>query len=81
MGWYAWLLIGMGFGALGGYLLKDQLSEEYVSNVSMYKPKVKGKGNTMDADQITEVHMTKLTPKERRQARREARRSRRKNDS
>ena len=70
-GWLIGLLVGLGFGGLGGYILKDQMTEEYVSNVTMHKPKVKGKGNRLDADQVTEVHMQKMTRKERRQKRKE----------
>jgi hypothetical protein len=74
-GW-GWFILGLALGALIGYILKDHLTEEYVSNVTLNKPKVKGRGNKLDADQVAEVYMKKMTPQERRQARKEARQAR-----
>jgi hypothetical protein len=65
MSWI-WLIVTFLLGGFGGYILKDQLTEEYVSNVTMNKPKVKGRGNKLDADQVTEVNLKKLSWKERR---------------
>lgn len=68
MSWI-WILVALSVGWGLGYLTKDQLTEEYVSNVTMHKPKVKGRGNKLDADQVTEVHMQRLTWREKRDAR------------
>ena len=69
MSW-VWLIVTLLLGGLGGYILKDQLTEEYVSNVTMHKPKVKGRGNRQDIAQVAEVQMVKKSWKERRAARR-----------
>ena len=69
MSWI-WLLVVFLLGSLGGYMLKDQLTEEYVSHVTMHKPKVKGRGNKQDISQVAEVQMKKMSLKERRKARR-----------
>jgi hypothetical protein len=53
-----------------GYILKDQLTDEYVSNVTIHKPKIKG-GGKMDLDQEVVVNHKKLTWRQRRAARRE----------
>jgi len=74
MSW-VWLLVALFAGMFIGYYIKDQSTEEYVSNVTMHKPKVKGRGNRLDADQVTEVHMQKMTRKERIQKRREERKN------
>jgi hypothetical protein len=66
-----WPYIAVFFiGALGGYILKDKTTIEYKSEVVLNRPKVKGRGNKMDLDQVTEVHMKPMTRKERREARR-----------
>lgn len=77
MSW-VWLIVTFLLGGLGGYILKDQLTVEYKSEVSIVKPKVKGKQNKLDLEQITEVHMKPMTWKERRAARK-ARRKAKKN--
>lgn len=68
MSWI-WLLVVLPVGWGLGYLTKDQLTEEYVSNVTMDHMKVKGRGNKMDATQVAEVHMKKMTRREKREAR------------
>ena len=72
MSWI-WLIVTFLLGGMGGYILKDQLTEEYVSNVTMNKPKVKGRGNEQDLSQIAEVQMRKLSRKEKRAAKKAAR--------
>lgn len=63
----AWIL-----GVVVGYILKDQLTEEYKSEISIRKLKVKGDGNRMDLDldQDLEISTKRLTLRERLQARR-----------
>jgi len=78
MSWI-WLLVTLLLGGLGGYILKDQLTVEYKSEVSIVKPKVKGKQNKLDLDQITEVHMKPMTWKEKRAAKKEAREQKKNN--
>ncbi len=68
MSWI-WILVALSVGWGLGYLTKDRLTEEYVSNVTMHKPRVRGRGNTLDADQVTEVHMQKMTWRQKRDAR------------
>ena len=59
-------------GALGGYILKDQLTTEVHSEVTIRRPKIKGRGNRMELDQIVDVTATAMTWKERRAARKKA---------
>ena len=80
MSWH-WVLIALLAGWGLGYLTKDQLTDEYVSNVTTGKMKVKGQGNSLDADQVTTVHMRRMSRKEKREARREARKQARENNS
>lgn len=68
MAWY-WGLILFLAGALGGYILKDQLTEEFRSQVTIHKPKVR-RGGIMDLDQAVEVNLKKMSFRERIQARR-----------
>ena len=56
-------------GALGGYILKDQLTTEVKSEVTIRRPKIRGRGNRMELDQIVDVTATAMTWKERRAAR------------
>jgi len=76
MSWH-WILIAFVLGGLGGYILKDQLSEEYISNVTMFKPKVKGRQNRQDLSQVAEVTLKKMSRKQKREARRKARKAKR----
>ncbi len=69
MAWY-WIVIAYLFGCLCGYILKDQLTEEFVSNVVINKPKVK-RGGSMDLDQEVIVQHKKMSWRERRAARRD----------
>lgn len=71
MAWY-WLLITFLMGALGGYILKDQLTTEVKSEVTIRRPKVKGRNNKMELDQVVDVVATSMTLRERRRARRKA---------
>lgn len=59
-----------------GYFVKDQVTDEYVSNVTIHKPKVK-KGGTMELDQVVEVEHKKKTLLDRIRRRREQRKARR----
>ena len=69
-----WPYIAIFFaGALAGYILKDQLTEEYVSHVTMIKPKVKGRGNNQELIQEAHVEMKKMSWKEKRAAKKKAR--------
>jgi len=68
MTWYWIVILCVGSG-WAGYILKDQLTDEYVSHVTIYKPKIKG-GGDMDLDQEVVVNHKKLTRRERREARR-----------
>ena len=63
MSWI-WLIVALLLGALGGYILKDQLTDEFVSNVTMGKTKVRGRNNKQDIAQVTEVHMIKKSLKQ-----------------
>ena len=64
MAWY-WIVILCITSGWAGYILKDQLTDEFVSNVTIYKPKIKG-GGEMDLDQVVEVNHKKLTWRQRR---------------
>ncbi|KKM19909.1 hypothetical protein LCGC14_1650840 [marine sediment metagenome] len=70
MSWI-WLLVVLAVGWGLGYFTKDQLTEEYVSNVTMNRPKVKGKHNKMELDQVTEVQMVKKSWRQKRKARKD----------
>lgn len=59
-------------GALGGYILKDKLTTEIKSEVTIRRPKVRGRGNRMELDQVVNVTATAMTWKERRAARKKA---------
>jgi hypothetical protein len=54
-----------------GYITKDQITDEYVSNVTIHKPKIKG-GGEMDLVQDVEIQHRKTTWGERRRLRKEA---------
>ena len=56
-------------GALGGYILKDLLTTEIKSEVTIRRPKIKGRGNKMELDQVVDVTATAMPWKERRAAR------------
>ena len=60
------------FGALSGYILKDQLTTEVKSEVTIRRPKIKGRGNKMDLDQVVDVTAKTMTWKERRAERKKA---------
>lgn len=64
MAWYYWTMLLIVAFFLG-YFVKDQLTDEYVSNVTIHKPKIKG-GGEMDLDQVVDVKHTKLTWRQRR---------------
>lgn len=68
MSWY-WIVIISLVAYVLGYITKDLITDEYVSNVTIHKPKIKG-GGEMDLDQTVVVKHKKLTLKERRAARR-----------
>lgn len=77
-GWTG-LIIGLLAGGLGGYILKDQTTDEYVSNLKINKIRSKGTGSgiVLDVDQEMEIQHKKLTWKERR-SQRKARRQEKK---
>jgi hypothetical protein len=70
MSWI-WLIVALLIGYIGGYISKDQLTDEYKSEIDIRKIKVKGEGSRMDLDldQLMEIKHTRLTWKQRRDAR------------
>ncbi len=64
MAWY-WIVILCISSGWAGYVLKDQLTDEFVSNVTIFKPKIKG-GGEMDLVQDVKIDHKKLTFRERR---------------
>lgn len=55
MTWY-WIVILCLLSFIAGYIVKDIITEEKKIEITIHKPKVKGRGNTMelDADLIVE---------------------------
>lgn len=49
-----WLLVSLLVGMLAGYILKDQLTEEYESDVWIHKPKAR-RGGVLNLDQAVEI--------------------------
>lgn len=72
MSWI-WLIVALVVGAFGGYILKDQLTDEYKSEVKIRKVKIRGEGNRMDLEIDQEITHRRLTLKERRANRKEKR--------
>jgi len=71
MAWY-WIVILCVASGWAGYILKDQLTDEFVSNVTIHKPKIKG-GGEMDLVQDVQIDHKKLTWRERRDKRKKER--------
>jgi len=65
--WYWVVILCVASGWLG-YILKDQLTDEYVSNVTIHKPKIK-RGGDMDLIQDVKIDHKKLTWRQRSQKR------------
>ena len=69
MAWY-YIVIFCLVSFVLGYILKDQITDEYVSNVTIHKPKIK-RGGDMDLVQDVEINHRKTTWRERRRLRKE----------